>query len=741
MQTFIFFTCFKVYLRFVLNNVSHSTSNFFNIAEKEKEIMMKKKNSKFIKLTASLMCTAFLFACSNEADSVKTNSDDSIVKAESLSTIGNKDIASVISEKVTYSDEDLYSSWDKATTIKLNGSSASYEGDGGVIIKGNLITIKTSGVYVISGKLDDGQIIVDAEDKETVRLVLNGAEINSTTHSPIYIKNAEKTVVSLEKGTKNILSDGDKYIYEDSDEDEPNAALFSKDNLTINGSGTLVVHGNYNNGITSKDELKITGGTIQIDATDDGLIGRDLLAIKEGNISIKAGGDGMRSTNDKDASKATIAIEGGTFDIEAANDGIQAETSLLIADGDFDISSGGGSPETIASKGNNMQAPEEMNTSTNSTSSDTESESTKGLKAAVEVAIGGGSFNINSLDDAIHSNNSITITGGDLKVATGDDGIHADTAILTKGGTINIYKSYEGVESKTITIADGKIHVKASDDGINIGGGNDGSGMDMEQTASEDNLLSINGGYVYVDSDGDGLDSNGSIAMTDGTVIVSGPTNAGNGALDYDQSFEISGGFLIATGSSGMAMAPSEESTQNSILMTYPETQKAGTMVHLEDSKGNTIVSFAPNKDYQSVIINSPKLTKNSSFTLYSDGTSTGKASDGLYTDGKYQGGTKMVEFKISDTVTWLNESGVTTANTSNHGGGMGGPTGGEKPEGKGNFGDMFSDLDEATREKVQSIMEQQREGTITQEEAQKQLAKLGVEFPQRGDQPNQNEQ
>lgn len=374
---------------------------------------MKKRRFKFMKITAPLMCTALLFACSNDSESVttKTNSD-SVAKAESLSTIGNQEITSVINEKVTYSDEDFYGKWDNTTSIQLNGSNASFEGDGGVTINDNIITIRTSGVYTISGKLDDGQIIVDAEDKGAVRLVLNGAEINSSANSPIYVKNAEKTIVSLEEGTENYLSDGEKYVYEDSEEDEPNAALFSKDDLTINGSGKLVIRGNYNNGITSKDQLKITGGTIEIDSADDGLMGRDLLAIKEGTISIKAGGDGMKSTNDKDASKATIAIESGTFDIEAANDGIQAETSLLIVDGDFTISSGGGSPESIANKENNRQAPGETNTSTTSS----ETESGKGLKAAVEVAIGGGSFNLDSSDDAVHSNNSITITGGNINI-------------------------------------------------------------------------------------------------------------------------------------------------------------------------------------------------------------------------------------------------------------------------------------------------------------------------------------
>jgi hypothetical protein len=681
-----------------------------------------KRKSRYTKLTAPLLCTALLFGCSNgNSDTDTDKSSVTQVNAESLSTIGNKNIADVISSKVTYDKDDLYSDWKNGdtTSIKLTGTGATVDGSSGAIADGKVITIKTSGTYVISGKLNDGQIIVDAEDKATVRLVLNGAEINSSTNAPIYVKKAEKTVISLEKGTENTITDGAKYDLEGSD-DEPNAALFSKDNLTINGSGKLVVKGNYNNGITSKDELRITGGTIEIDAADDGLMGRDLLAVKDGKITIKAGGDAVKSTNDKDTSKGIVAIEGGTFNLTAENNGIQAETSLLIADGNFSVTTGGGSPETIATKEAGGPMPGQTNTTTTAASEE-ESESAKGLKAGTEVAIGGGTFDMDTFDDAVHSNNSVTITGGKLAIAAGDDGIHGDSAVLTKGGNITIRKSYEGIESAVITIAAGDIEVNASDDGINIGGGNDGSNPDMQSTSTENNLLSIKGGNVYVNAQGDGLDSNGSISMTDGTVIVSGPTNAGNGALDYNETFEMTGGFLIATGSAGMAQAPSDSSKQYSIQMTYPETQKAGTILHLEDSKGNTLATFAPEKDYQTAVISSPKLEKGGKYTLYAGGSATGSEANGLYTDGKYSGGTKVVEFTIEDSVTWLNESGITTPASNGPGGG--GPGGG------GNRGDMFSNLDDDTKAKAEGIMEKERAGTITREDAQAQLKDLGIDF------------
>lgn len=263
--------------------------------------------------------------------------------------------------------------------------------------------------------------------------------------------------------------------------------------------------------------------------------------------------------------------------------------------------------------------------------------------------------------------------GGDISITSGDDGIHADSSILTKGGKINITKSYEGIESAVITVSDGEIHITSSDDGINVAGGNDGSSVNGRPgennfSSSGNNNLSINGRYIVVNAAGDGLDANGSIYMTNGIVIVSGPTENNNGALDYNRTFEMTGGFLISAGSSGMAQAPSDESTQYSMIMNYPQTQAAGTVVHLEDSKGNTVVTFAPKKNYQSVVISSPELKKDTAYTLFSGGTLSASETDGLYTDGVYKDGAKIVSFTISSSVTWLNETGVATAKSSNPG-------------------------------------------------------------------------
>jgi hypothetical protein len=613
---------------------------------------MNRKN-KLTKLMAPLLCTTLLFACSNGEETGTSTSTVSpaAVNIDNLSTIGDGDIQTVVRELVTYSDDDMYSDWENEdpTYIQLNGSTASYEGSGAVVVSGSSIFIRTGGVYVLSGALDDGQVVVEAEDKSTVRLVLNGVDIHSSTSSPIYVKDAEKTVISLPEGTENIISDGEEYVYDDAEEEEPNSTIFSKDDLTINGEGRLVVEANFIDGIIGKDELRITGGNIQVTAKDDAIVGRDLLAISDGNFTIIAGGDGFKSTNDENAEKGNIALEGGTYNITADNDGIQAQTSLYVIDGEYTLTTGGGSPETI---GINEFAHGGQSDDSATT---TETTSAKGLKATTEIAIGGGIFSINSYDDAIHSSNSVIFESGEMTIASGDDAIHADSSVAIKGGNITVTKTYEGIESKIVAIAGGTTDITSTDDGLNVGGGADALGDDMTETTSEDHLIQITGGYVFVNSLGDGLDSNGSFLMTDGTVVVNGPTDDGNGQIDYVDTFEVSGGVIIAAGST-KTQASSDTSGQYAMLMTYPETQVGGTLLRIEDSEGNTIATFAPEKDYQSLYISSPDFAKGSSYTLYTGGSATGTESNGLYTNGEYSGGTKVVDFTISDVMTWLNQ-------------------------------------------------------------------------------------
>jgi hypothetical protein len=563
----------------------------------------------------------------------------------------NSEIASSLIS-VEYDRDDLDSSAGSSDVsyIALEGDSIAFEGSGATA-SGNIVTITSAGTYSISGTLDDGQIIVQTEDEETVVLVLNGAHITCSTGAPIHVVNAEKTVITLADGTENDVIDGGSYILADAESDEPNAAIFSEDDLTINGNGSLTVNANYRNGIASKDDLKITGGSITVNAVNDGIKGRDSVAVRDGTITVNAGGDGMQSHNDEDAEKGYIAIEGGTLNITAGLDGIQAETSLLVSGGDITITSGGGSLNN-STDGGGIWGGRGMEGNPNKPT-----ESAKGLKAGVDITITAGTINIDSSDDSIHTNNSITINGGDILLASGDDGMHADSTLEINGGSVSITKSYEGIESAAITINGGNIHIAASDDGINAAGGADGSAMDGRPgqnrfDLSGDYHLSVTGGYVFLDAYGDGIDVNGTIDMTDGVVIVNGPTDDWNGPLDYLGTFNMNGGFLVAVGSSGMAQAPSTSSAQYSVMHNFISRQAAGTMVHIETESGEDVLTFVPTKEYQSVLLSSPELENGVTYVVCSGGSSTGAVTDGLYSGGTYTAGTQVATFTIASMVT-----------------------------------------------------------------------------------------
>ncbi len=566
---------------------------------------------------------------------------------------------------VEYDPEDLVVNDSDATTIQLNGDAIAFTGSG-VAVDGSRATITAGGTYRISGVLDNGQIIVNTGDKEKVTLILDGATLTCADNAPIYVVQADKVVITLADGSTNVVSDGATYNAEAVAADEPDAAIFSKADLTLNGGGALVVNATYNHGIVSKDDLKITGGTITVNAVNDGVKGRDSVAVKDGALTINAGGDGLQANNDEDAEKGVIAIEGGVLVITAGQDAVQAETQLQVSGGELTLTTGGGSANAPQRGGWDNRG---MGTTTT-----TDAASAKGLKAGVDVSITGGVIAIDAYDDAIHSNGSLTLGGGELTLASGDDGLHADATLTVNDGTLSITKSYEGLESAVITINGGTIHLVASDDGLNGAGGVDSSGLNgwggREQFAESGNAhLYLNGGYLYVDAGGDGLDSNGAMDMTGGTVIVNGPTDNGNGPLDYLGAFNVTGGFLVAVGSAGMAQAPSDTSTQYSALVTFPAAQPAGTLVHIEAADGADVLTFLPTKSYQSVLICAPALQNGVTYTVYTGGSASGAATDGLYSADDYTGGTQASNFTISSMVT---------------GGGFGGgfPGGGMRPGG-----------------------------------------------------------
>ncbi len=550
-------------------------------------------------------------------------------------------------------------------TITLDGTNAT--------VDGSIVTITAAGTFTVSGTLEDGQVRVDAGDKDTVRIILDGADLSSSTTAPIYVLNSDKTVISLADNSQNSVTDGSSYLQEDADSDEPNAAIFSKDDLTLNGGGSLTVTGRFNDGITSKDDLKITAGSITVNAVNDGIRGRDSVVMKGGALTIHAAGDGIQSNNDEDKEKGFVTIEDGTIRIVSGADGIQAESALTVNGGEISITAGGGS-SNVTSTGSSD--PRGMGPMQGSSAPDTDSTSlvsTKGLKANTSLVVTGGSLVIDTADDALHSDGDITLDGGSLTLASGDDAVHAEGTLSIDGGDIRITKCYEGLEAAEITLNGGTTHLVARDDGVNTVPADGSSGRDVSAT-SGDNPLFIKGGYLFVDSGGDGLDITGPISMSGGTVIVNGPTSDGDSPIDYLGDFSISGGLVLATGSSGMAMAASSSSTQPSMMLVYSATQPAGTLAHIESAGGEDVVTFSPSKMYESALFSSPGLVKGATYTVYSGGSSTGTLTDGLYSGGKYTPGTQVTGLTLSGVVTTYGSSGGMQGGMN---GGPGGTPGG----------------------------------------------------------------
>lgn len=477
------------------------------------------------------------------------------------------------------------------------------------------LEITEAGIYNLSGTMN-GSITIDTTDN--VKLVLNNVAITSTNGPAIYVIDSKNVVIELASGSYNELTDTATYTGFDSD---VNGAIYSECDLILEGDGTLSVTALYEDGIVGKDDLKIKSGTYIISSADDGIRGRDSVYILDGTFMIESTGDGIKSTNDTDTDKGFILIEQGTFIITANLDGIQAETKLLIYDGEFTITTGGGS--SVSSTSSSWGAWD-----THAASSST-SDSAKGIKAGSNLVIQGGSFTINSADDALHSNGSIGLASGTFAIASGDDGVHADDTLIIDDATITITESYEGLEASNMTINGGEIAIVSSDDGINVAGGNDSSSMDRPgansfSSSTSSQTLTINDGTITINASGDGIDVNGSAYINGGYIIVYGPTSGADGALDYDNEFQVNGGTLIAFDTGGMSENISSSSSQVGVLINLGSSYSSSDGIKVLTSDNEEVINASSQKSYSTVVISSPLLSLNEEYSLY--------INDSLYT-------------------------------------------------------------------------------------------------------------
>lgn len=446
---------------------------------------------------------------------------------------------------------------------------------------GNVYVIKSAGTYTLSGKLPEGQIRVEAPEDATVTLIFSGISVSCTTDSPVFAKTADKLKINLAAGTVSELVDG-RPLKKSEEDTTGSAALYAECDMNISGTGSLIVKAGYNNGIHTKDDLKISDATIKVTCPDNALKGNDSLKISSGNLTlISTSGDGIKTSNSDVSSKGnqrgTVEITGGAIAIYSGCDGIDAAYDVSISGSpSITINTNSYSEYTDASLLSTKQTSTGGNTGGRpggpgggnpfggfmpggggSNMSNRAAESAKGIKADNEIRISGGSIVMNCRDDGVHANSdnalengktplgNITISGGSVTVNVTDDGIHADGTLLVTGGYINVENSYEGLEAHYVTIENGEVHVYATDDGINA----QSSGQ-----RTSNGLITVSGGRVFVEVEGrdvDGFDANGSYKQTGGFVVVSNPAANSQGtatAVDVDSSVTVTGGTIIALG-------------------------------------------------------------------------------------------------------------------------------------------------------------------------------------------------
>ena len=537
-----------------------------------------------------------------------------------------------------FSDRDYDTGYDESESavIALNGDSAVCGSDA-VRISGGTVTITDEGTYILSGALDDGMVIVDAEKTDKTHLVLDGAAVHSGTSAAIYIRRADKVFITLAPGSVNTLSGGDGF--EAIDESNIDGVIFSKEDLTLNGSGSLTVTSPAGHGIVSKDSLTVTGGTYAISAASHGLAGKDDVSVTKAAFTITAGKDGVHAENE-DAEGGFVHIESGEFTIDAGGDGVSASASMEILGGTFDIRSGGGSANAEKQTGNGWggfgggRPGGPMGGGTVSSGTVEDSVSGKGVKAAGDLTICGGAFTIDSADDAVHSNGNITVGGGEFEIASGDDGFHADDTLTVTAGTIRVTQSYEGLEGLHIAVSGGEITLTASDDGLNAAGGMDqsgfggpgggdrfGGGPGGMGGGNSDGSIAISGGVLRVTASGDGIDANGTLEISGGCTTVCGPAMGDTATLDYDVSAVITGGTFIGTGGAGMAQTFSDSG--QGVIAVSVGNQSGGVPITLTDSGGGEVISHTPELPFGVVILSSPAIIQGEAYTI-TVGTASG---------------------------------------------------------------------------------------------------------------------
>ena len=545
------------------------------------------KKSNMIKSATSITLLAALALTGCSATSASNASASSATSTSASSTSGttskvadsfSTDVKSgaKLAEDTHYSTKDL--TWDSSSevTIDLSNPTAT----DGVTVSDGVITITKAGNYKLTGTYE-GQIKVEAADSDMVRLILNNATITNSTGAAINVVEADEVVIYTASGTTNTVSDGSSYS--DTASGSPDAAIYSKSDLTLAGEGTLKVEGKYEEGIHTSDGLVIASGTLEVNAANTGIKGKDYVDILDGTITVTATKDGIKATNDTDGNRGWVRLSGGTVNISAGDDGFKAERVLEISGGTLNIT-----------------------------------QANEGIEAQY-INILDGTVNVTSSDDGINASYSTTTT------------TDSTTATSTNQSAQNRQNSAPQVPSGSAGQASAGGQAPSGTMGQPQAGGGMGGGGTFEVV---DATINISGGTVTVNANGDGIDSNGTATLSGGTLIVNGPFTGGNASLDTNGDLLLNGTTVTAANSGDMFEAPSTNSTSGYVKISNVSNLSAGTTVQVADSSGNVVANYkVTNSSTALILVSSSKITKGESYTVYTttdsvDASSTTLASN-----------------------------------------------------------------------------------------------------------------
>lgn len=576
---------------------------------------MKKTIRKVLAVTIIAICSFLLVACNGE----------------NYKSGGLKKTTAVA--PIVYDVSEKESAVEKAATVDLSALSEEVNAGGATVFSNDVTTITSAGSYILTGAY--AGITVSVGNGETAHLFLNNATISGGAGIAISNTNKKSTLIitACENTENEVASKGD----------DANA-IHVKGTLKINGTGTINVSAKKN-GIKVSKGLSIADSTLNVTAGNNALSARFIEAENAKINVLSAGKDALNAECDDKAQEFTldegyVSLKSSKVFASVSGDGIQADTFVYITGGSVDIETSA----TFVRYGAESMAAYDLSEDdfryikSGDTYKKIDDVATKGARYAMIqsakgikcgeikyeidgteyavtknsnyfIVIDGARVKIDSSDDAIHTNSgNVLIKGGALDLTTLDDGIHADELVKIDGGEITVNGSYEGIEGAYVEIGGGTIYITASDDGINA----------ASDDESVNEHIIISGGTITVDASGDGLDSNGTIYVSGGTLIVYGPTTGADTGLDADGGILIDGGNVFVASSKEMLEIPASNSKSN-VLVYGVNTVPAGSEIILTNADGGEMVRITLKKQAQAIILSTPELATNGTYSLYAD--------------------------------------------------------------------------------------------------------------------------